>query len=80
MCHIGQRREKGTLEISVDNSVVVEIVNGTEDGADDGGSIVLGKPAPREDAVKEITASDKLKGEVILCVGIKALVEFDLGG
>ena len=73
-------KEEGALEISVDNSVAVEVVDGTKDGEDDSGSVVLGKPAPREDAVKEIAASDELKGEVVLCVGIEALVEFDLGG
>jgi len=64
----------------VDNAVVVEVVKGTKDRVDDGSNIVLSEPAPCKDAVKEIAASDELKGEVEFCVGIKALVEFDLGG
>ena len=73
-------KEESALEILVDNSVAVEVVDGTEDGEDDSGSVVLGKHAPCKDVVKEIAASDKLKGEVVLCVGIKVLIEFDLGG
>ena len=33
-----------------------------------------------EDAVKERTACGELKGELVLCTGLKALVEFDQGG
>jgi len=41
---------------------------------------VLGEHAPCEDAVKEFVVSGELKGEVVLCIGLEALVEFDLGG
>ena len=52
VCHVGQGREEGALEVAVDDAAVVEVVDGTEDGADDGGGVVLGEPAAREDAVK----------------------------
>jgi len=56
----------------------VEVVDGIEDGADDGG-VVLGI-APGGDAVKELAAGGELKGEGVLGAGLEALVEFDLGG
>ena len=57
VCHVGKRREEGTLDISVDSSVVVKAVDGSEDGADDGGGVVLGQHAPCEDEVKiEVSA------------------------
>jgi len=68
------------LEVSVDDAVAVEVVDGTEDGADGGGCVVLGEHAPCEDAVEELVVSGELKGEVVLCIGLEALVEFDLGG
>ena len=53
----------------MDDSVAVEAVDGTEDGADDSGDIVLGEPATREDAIKR---------EV--CARLETFVKFDLGG
>ena len=50
------------------DAAAVEVVNG----------IVLGV-APGENAVKELAFCSALKGEVVICVGLKALVEFDLG-
>jgi len=47
---------------AVGESVLVEVVNGIDDGAD-----VLGRLAFREDAIKEISAGGKLKAEVALC-------------
>ena len=76
--HVGQRRAEGALEVAVDDATVVEVVDGIEDGADDGG-VVLGI-APGEDAVKELAAGGELKGEVVLGAGLEALVECDLGG
>ena len=71
---------EGALEGAIDDAVAVEVVDGIEDGADGGGGIVLGEHAPCEDAVKELINSGELKGEVVLCAGLEALVEFDLGG
>ena len=58
--------EEGALEVAVDDVAAVEVVDYTEDGAYDGGGVVLGEPAAREDAVKrEVCAR---------------LETFDLGG
>jgi len=78
VCHVGQGREEGALEVAVDDATAVEVVDSIEDGADDGG-VVLGID-PGEDTVKELAAGGDLKGEVVLGAGLEALVEFDLGG
>jgi len=57
VCKVGEGRE----------SMLVEIVDDIEDGADDGDRVVLGKLAFCEDAVKEILSGCKLKAEVVLC-------------
>ena len=44
--------------------MLVEVVNGIDDGADDSNRVV---PAFCEDAIKEISAGGKLKAEVALC-------------
>jgi len=46
-------------------SVLVEIVDGIEDRADDGEHVVLGKLAFSDDAVKEISSGCRLKAEVV---------------
>jgi len=46
-------------------SVLVEIVDGIEDGANNGERVVLNKLAFCEDAVKEISSDCKLKAEVV---------------
>jgi len=51
----------------VGESVLVEVVNGIDDGADDSNRVVLGRLAFCEDAIKEISAGGKLKAEVALC-------------
>jgi len=45
-------------------SVLVEVVNGIDDGADDSNCVVLGRLAFCEDAIKEISGGGKLKAEV----------------
>jgi len=45
-------------------SVLVEVVDGIDDGADDSNRVVLGRLAFCEDAIKEISACGKLKAEV----------------
>ena len=50
----------------MDDVAAVEVVDDTEDGADDGGGVVLGEPAAREDAVKREACA--------------RLETFDLGG
>jgi len=45
----------------VGESVLVEVVNGIDDGADDSNRVA---PAFCEDAIKEISAGGKLKAEV----------------
>ena len=52
----------------MDDSIAVEVVDGTEDRADDGGGVVLGEPAARKDAVKR---------EV--CARLETWVKFGLG-
>jgi len=49
VCHVGQRREEGTLEVAVDGAAVVEVVDGGEDavkertaGGELKGEVVLG--------------------------------------
>ena len=44
--------------------MLVEVVNGIDDGADDSNRVVLGRLAFCEDAIKEISAGGKLKAEV----------------
>jgi len=52
----------------------VEVVDGIEDGTDggDGDRVVLSKRLSLRDAVKELYASDTLKGEVVLCARLEA--------
>jgi len=59
-------------------SVLVEVVDGIEDGMDDGDHVVLGKPAFCEDAVKDISLGSKLKGEVALCARLEAKLDQSL--
>jgi len=63
----------------VDDAVAVEVVNGIENRADDNNSVVLGKLALCEDAVKQLSTSGKFKGEIVFCARLKALIKFDLG-
>ena len=61
MCKVGEgRRER--------ESMLVEVVNDIEGRTDDGDPIVFNKLAFCTDAVKELSAGGKLKGEVIFCV------------
>jgi len=75
-----RERAEGALEVAVDDAATVEVADGGEDGADDGGGVVLGKPATGENAVKELAAGGELKGEVVLGAGLEAVVERNLRG
>jgi len=59
-------REESVLEISVDDVVLMEAVDGIEDRADDSDGVVLGKLALCEDTV-------------LFCARLEALVKLDLG-
>jgi len=74
-----RERKSSVLEVSVDDAVAVEVVDGIENGADDDDSVVLCKLALCEDAVKELSTSGKFKGEIVFCTRLKALVKLDLG-
>jgi len=73
-----RERKSSVLEVSVDDAVAVKAVDGIENRADDNNNIVLGKLALREDAVKQLSASSKFKGEIVFCTRLKALVKLDL--
>ena len=80
---MGEKTERGrkssVLEVSVDDAVAIEVVDGIENRADDNNSIVLGKLALCKDAVKELSTSGKFKREIVLCTRLKTLVKLDLG-
>jgi len=65
---------RGEREEEKRKSVLVEVVDGIEDGTDggDGDRVVLSKRLSLRDAVKELYASDTLKGEVVLCARLEA--------
>ena len=63
-----RERAEDALEVAVDISMAVKVVDGTEDRADDGGGVVLGEPAAPKDAVKR---------EV--CARLETWVNFGLG-
>ena len=74
-----RERKSSVLEVSVDDPVAVEVVDGIENRADDNNSIVLCKLALCEDAVKQLSTSGKFKREIVFCTRLKALVKLDLG-
>jgi len=49
------------LEVSVEDAMVVEVVDGVEDRADDRDSVVLGRLALCEDAVEEFATGGEFK-------------------
>jgi len=61
----------------VDDAVVVEAFESSEDRADDGDDVVL---ALCEDVVKDISASSEPNGEVVFCARLESLVKCDLRG
>jgi len=67
------------LEVSVDDAVTVEVVDGIENRADNSNSVVLGKLALCEDSIKQLSTGGKFKGEIVFCARLKALVKLDLG-
>jgi len=62
----------------VDGAVAVEVVDGIENGVDDSNSVVLCKLALCEDAVKQLSATNKFKGERHDVGVVKAGEEVDL--
>jgi len=83
VCDVGEKTERerkpSVLEVLVDDAVAVNVVNGTKNRADDDDNIMLGKLALCEDAVKQLPASSKFKGEIVFYARLKALVKLDLG-
>ena len=69
-------REESVLE---DDAVVVEVVDGIKNGADDGDGIVFNKLALCEDTVNSLSTGGELKGKAIFCVRLKALLKLDQG-
>ena len=61
----GREGEESTLEVLVDDAMVVEVVDSIEDGISDAGRVVLGKLALCEDVVN---------------ARLKVLVKLDLKG
>ena len=59
----------------MDDAVAVKVVNCIKNRADDDDNIVLSKLALCEDAVKQLSASSKFKGEIVFCTRLK----LDLG-
>jgi len=70
-----RERKSSVLEVSVDDAVAIEVVDGIENRADDNNSVVLCKLALCKDAVKELSTSGKFKREIVLCTRLKTLVK-----
>jgi len=57
--------EKSVLEVSVDDVMLVDVVNSIENRADDSGRVVLGKLDLCEDAVKELSAGGEFERNIL---------------
>jgi len=62
---VKKQTKSSVLEVSVDDPVAVEVVDGIENRADDNNSVVPGKLALCKDAVKQLSTSGKFKGEIV---------------
>jgi len=69
-----ERRESSILEVSVDDAVAVKVVDYIKDGLYDNHRIMLGKVALCEDSIKELSASSRVRGEIVFYARLRTLV------
>jgi len=58
-----RERKSSVLEVPVEDAMAVKVVNGIENRVDDDDNIVLGRLSLCEDAVEQLPAGSKFKGE-----------------